>query len=248
MTAKGIISFNGIRSDQFGIGVENYPKAVKPVRKMDRYTVPGRNGDILMMQDAWENVKQSYDIFAGDMEKQSVHDNFTDIASWLCAPKGYCELWDDFDPNHFRMAILYGSFDVEALAAGSIGRTTITFDCKPQRYLFSGKSPVEFIRAPGKIWNPTAYQAKPLIFVTRSSAGSGTVTVGNNVFTVSALPENGLYIDCEKMECYDSNGTNANSMVSSSSSEFGGLNPGNNSIGFTGAVNKVAITPRWFDI
>lgn len=245
---NGVISWNGVLSDQFGIGVEKYPNYSKPKRKMDVYSVPGRNGDIIMMQDAWDNTKQDYDIIAGSDLVHSVQDAFGKVADWLCSPKGYCELWDDFDPEHFRLAYFEGPFDVDSLALGRGGRTKISFICKPQRYLRAGQYKTSFRNETNHFFNPTAYNARPLIVVERSEAGDGTLTVNGTIFTISDIPDVGLYIDCEEMNCYDSNGKNMNNNVVSSSSEFAILKPGDNIIGFTGKVETVSIIPRWFDI
>lgn len=246
---RGFISWNGKRSDQFGIEVSNYPDYRKPQRKMDRYPVPGRNGDIIMMQDAWENVKQTYDIFFGDgISNHSVPDQLSRISEWLIAPKGYCELWDDFDPDHFRLAYFEGPSNLDTLSVGRVGKTTIEFDCQPQRFLFTGKTPIEFSSSPAAIINPTLFASKPMIYVERTADGDGTVTVGGTLFTITGIPASGLYIDCEEMYCYDGNGENMNSHVVSSTSEFATLPPGSSAVSFTGNVQSVTITPRWFEI
>ena len=54
---SGIITWNGVSSDTLGIYVEKAPSMNRPARKMDSYDVPGRNGSIIRMQDAWENVE-----------------------------------------------------------------------------------------------------------------------------------------------------------------------------------------------
>ena len=245
---RGVISWNGERSDQYGIEVEKYPNFSKPKRKIDVYNVPGRSGDIIMMQDAWENVEQKYEIWAGTGEPNSVAGSFSGVGDWLFSPSGYCELWDDFDPLHYRLGYFVGPFDISSLGVGRVGRATITFVCKPQRYLVSGKEPILISSAPAAIHNPTGFASKPLVFVERSASGNGTVTVNGTVFTITDISQSGIYIDCEKMDCYDANGNNANSHVSSSTSKFAVLDPGSNAIGFTGYVQSVAITPRWFEI
>ena len=247
-TRYGVISWNGLRSDQFGIRIAEYPNLTKPQRKLDRYVVPGRNGDIIMMQDAWENVAQSYEIVAGAGEKHSFSGSLARVAEWLNGPSGYAELWDDFDPDHYRMAYFEGPFDAESLSIGRFGRAKITFNCKPQRYLITGRDSVEIDSTPATIYNPTVYASRPLIFVTRSASGSGTVTIGETDVIITSIPENGLYIDCEEMHCYDVNGNNMNSYVITSSGDFAKIEPGENSIGFAGKVASVSITPRWFEI
>ena len=245
---RGVISWNGNRSDQYGVFVEKYPNYSKPKQKVDVYTVPGRSGDIIMPQNAWENVEQKYEIWAGNGEKNSVPVSFSAVAEWLFAPSGYCELWDDFDPLHFRQAYFTGPFDISSLSIGRVGRATITFNCKPQRYLVMGKEPIEVPSAPFTIYNQTGFPSKPLIFVERSASGNGTVTVNGTVFTITDIPQSGLYIDCETFDCYDGNKNNMNSYVSSNTSDFAVLDPGANAIGFTGYVQGLTITPRWFEL
>lgn len=245
---RGVIKWNGALSDQFGIDIEKYPNYTKPKRKMDVYSVPGRSGDIIMMQNAWDNTEQEYDIVAGSDAEHSVQVAFDKVADWLCSPKGYCELWDSFDPEHFRLAYFEGPLDVESFAIGRGGRAKISFNCKPQRYLVAGKLVTSFKSATSRIYNPTAYDAKPLLFIERSAAGNGTVTVNGTMFTITDIPDVGLYIDCDELNCYDPNGNNMNSRVVSSSSEFALLSPGYNVIGITGNIDTVSITPHWFEI
>ena len=247
-TRYGVISWNGVRSDQFGILIEEYPNYSKPQRKIDRYTVPGRNGDVIMPQDSWENVEQKYDIVAGEGVKHSVPGSFSLVSEWLNSASGYAELWDDFDPDHYRLAFYEGPYDIKSLSVGRVGRTTITFICKPQRFLLTGKAPVEFSSAPSKIQNPTSYESKPLIFVTMSSAGSGTISFNDFLFTLTDIPATGVYIDCEEMNCYGPTGANLNSHVSSNTGDFVTLGAGITTIGFTGDIQSVTITPRWFEL
>ena len=243
---QGVISWNGQRSDQFGITVEKFPDYIKPERKRDTFSVPGRNGDIILMQDAWKNVTQKYEIFAGNGDRGAVPGGFSQVADWLYKPFGYCELWDDFDPLHYRLAYFTGPFDVESSLVGRTGRTTISFDCKPQRFLFSGKNPVTFTGS-GKMTNPTPFKARPMLKLTRTGTGIATVTVNGTLFTISEMPAI-LYIDCDEMTCYDGAKANKNNLVTSSTSEFAVLDSGENTIAFTGAIASIAITPHWFEL
>lgn len=239
-----MITWHGITSDSLGIFVEAAPAYEKPKRKINVYSVPGRNGDIIRPQDAWENVKQSYEIFAGDGSAHAVPGAFSGVAAWLFGPSGYQRLEDGFDTAHFRLAHFDGPFDVENIMT-RVGQARITFDCKPQRFLKSGEESEIFLTA-DTITNPTAFASRPLMLVTGGGL-SGTVTVNGTTFTISdtSVP---VYIDCETMNCYDGNGNNKNAIVSSSTSEFATLAPGNNAISFGGAVSSVEITPRWWEI
>jgi phage-related protein len=61
-------TFNGHSSDEFGIKIERFRALNRPVRKYDAATVPGRNGNIYKLQDAWEEQLISYEIFASEPE------------------------------------------------------------------------------------------------------------------------------------------------------------------------------------
>ena len=239
-----MITWNNVTSDSLGIYVEAAPFYVKPKRKIDVYSVSGRNGDIIRPHDAWGNVDQDYEIFAGDGSEHAVPGAFSSVAAWLFGPTGYQRLEDDFDPDHFRLAHFVGPVDIDNIMT-RVGRAKITFNCKPQRFLTSGETSETFI-IPGTITNPTAFDARPLLLVTGGGV-EGTVTVNGTVFTISdtTVP---VYIDCDTMNCYDGSGNNKNAIVSSSTSEFATLAPGSNSIGFSGAVSTVQITPRWWEI
>ena len=225
-----MITWNNVTSDSLGIYVETAPLYEKPKRKVDVYSV--------------HNVKQEYEIFAGDGSEHAVPGAFSSVSAWLFGPAGYQRLEDDFDPEHFRLAHFVGPFDIENIMT-RVGRAKIEFDCKPQRFLTSGETPTTMI-IPGTITNPTAFASRPLLLVTGGGV-EGTVTINGTVFSISdtTVP---IYIDCDSMNCYDGSGNNKNSIVSSSTSEFATLAPGSNSIGFAGAVSTVQITPRWWEI
>jgi hypothetical protein len=57
------LTFNGTASDTLGVRIERSPRIIRPRRKSDVITIPGRNGDIVFMQDAWNNYVQPYEIF-----------------------------------------------------------------------------------------------------------------------------------------------------------------------------------------
>lgn len=247
-----MITFNGHTSDEYGIRFTAATPLTKPSRKVEKYSVPGRNGDILMPQKAFSNVALEYGAVgskksSGDVYVQygTAESSLTEVVNWLSSSSGYKRLEDDADPDHFRLAQFTGYGDVQNIK-NKFWTAVFEFDSKPQRYLKSGEEAVTIIVAPAAISNPTQFPARPLLLVTGGGA-AGTVTVNGTVFTISdtSVP---VYIDCETMDCYDGSGNNKNSIVSSSTSEFATLSPGNNSIGFSGAVSTVQITPRWWEL
>ena len=58
----GVIVWDGRSSDNLRVIVEHHPVFAMPERKREVISVPGRNGDIIVSQDAFSNVEQEYDL------------------------------------------------------------------------------------------------------------------------------------------------------------------------------------------
>lgn len=192
-----MIEFNGIRSTSLGVFVEKYPPRPIPQRKCERYSVPGRSGDVLFYEDAWENVKQKYEIYLS-AERDGLPYVSAQVVRWLNVG-GYAELSDEYDRDTFRLAAFTGPVDLQN-TLNQFGRATIEFDCKPQRYLKSGQS-FRQLRNGDVLVNPTGYRAAPLI---RIPAFSGTVTITTNGSEFKFGPYAGAVIlDSEEKEAYN---------------------------------------------
>ena len=230
-----MIWFNGQSSDDYRLIVERYPEVIFPTRKNEKVTVPGRNGDILIQQDAFENVSQRYDIYIS-AEMSRLTPITHKIAEWLCV-KGYQKLEDSYWLDTFRLAAYNGGLNIENVL-NRFGRATIEFDCRPQRFYKFG----DFFSDIGngdKLMNPSPYTAKPVLIV--SGSGEGSITVNDNTLE---LEDCDLTIDCELMQAYK-NGVSKNGTVSG---DFFELPKGESEITWTGGVTAIQIKPRWFTI
>lgn len=159
-------TFNGRSSEDFGVRVEKYPDLNRSQRKYRSTSVPGKNGNIYQMEDAWEEVPVAYKIFAGSRHKGCAVETFTEIMEWLHSADNYAELSDSFDKTHYRMAVFVDSTDIES-EWHTFGRATIRFRCRPERYIAGATQDVE---NGGSIYNPTNHIAKPIITLN----GTGT--------------------------------------------------------------------------
>lgn len=120
--------------------VERFPDIHKAQRKFRQFNIPGRNGDIFFQSDAYENVIQSYEIYAGG--EYGSQEPWTQLARMLYLD-GYQELRDTYDPTHFRKAVFNGPIDIEN-SWNTHGRATIEFNCRPERYLIEGNNSLSF--------------------------------------------------------------------------------------------------------
>lgn len=214
--------------------VETPSSLSRPKRKLQAFSVPGRSGDIILMEDAYENYAQEYSInFSDDI--LSVAENADDLAKKLFLD-GYQKLEDSFEPDIFRWAYFEGPFDIENLMKIA-GRAKIRFVCKPFRYLASGETEVTVTNG-GTLTNPESFSSKPLIYVRGTSNGS--ISINGKTLTVTGMSDY-LYLDCEDQNCYRQTAENRNNLVSG---DYPYLKSGSNTVTFTG-FTQVKITPRW---
>ena len=125
-------TWDGHCSDEFGIKIERFRALNRPSRKYDAASVPGRNGNIYKLQDAWSEQNLSYQIFA--QGRPNLAQTMTDIMEWLHSADGYARLSDTYDPDHYREAVFVDSTDIEN-SWNTIGRAVVTFRCRPERFL-----------------------------------------------------------------------------------------------------------------
>ena len=234
------ITFNGVTSDAYKLYVELIPSVSVPVRKQQVFSVPGRSGDIVIPTDAFENVEQVYEVYcSGDRAGMPTPALVRSIARWLMAP-GYHELTDSYDPDVYREAYCPGGIEF-ANTLQRFGRATLTFVCKPQKFLQAWAEPFDLDGA-STLYNPGAGPAKPEI-VLHGSGEDGSLIVNGYPLEITGEVD-GLTLICEDMEAL-ANGRYVNERISGIWPE---LPFGESLIRWTGAISSITIKPRFYDI
>jgi phage-related protein len=233
---KDFFIFDNLRSSDFGIGIYGDQLFNAPERDCKSVSVPGRNGNLIIDSGNYKNIPQKYKAFI--IKDVDVNlDGFRDAL--LKKSSSYYRLEDTIKKDEFRLARAL-PFDVDIVGILKAGKFTVSFDCKPQRFLKSGEIPIE-ITSGSSIFNHYSETALPLIRV----YGNGTLTVGSVSLSVA---DSDVYtdIDSDLQECYkDSLANSKNSIVTLTNNIFPKLLPGENQITFTG-FSKVEIIPRWW--
>lgn len=194
-------TFNGTSSTSFDIRIEKCPDYPVAQRAVERIHVDGRNGDLVRDTGAYENVEMTYEIYF-NAKSTSFQEVARDVAFWLNGSAGYCRLEDSYDPDVYRMALM-SNYTVYRNWLNDFGRATVTFSCKPQRFLKTGETE---ITPSGTI--PNAYMpCYPLLKVT----GNGSIDLGGNVITVTNNTGITMYIDTETQNAYSSTTTDGKS-------------------------------------
>lgn len=235
-----MIEFNGKRSTELSVFVESYPPWPVPKRKSQSYDVAGRNGRVIVQEDAWENVVQPYSIYLS-AEAPGLPFVAAAVTRWLEAP-GYCRLEDEYDRERFRLAQFLGPLDLEN-TLNCFGRAKIRFECLPQRFLKSGALPMRAENGM-RLRNPTGHTARPLLRLFGS--GEGALTVGDTTLTVDVT--DGMLLDCEREWAWAESGGAVFNLNTAVVGDFPMLPRGESVIAWTGGITGVTITPRWYDI
>lgn len=228
--------YNGHCCRDFGIYVSGENTFNGPERDYELVSIPGRSGDLIRDNNRYKNITVSYPAF--------IHRDFlknSDAArNWLLnSPMDYGKLEDDYHPDTFRLGFFTGPIDFDTRFLNRSGEVTISFSCKPHRYLKSGERPLQITN--GQILHNSWDVALPLIKI--SGSGSGTISVGNVTVTMQEI-DGGLTLDAETQNAYNG-GVNKNSTISVSNRNFPTLLWGDQRISWTGGVTSVEITPRW---
>ena len=246
---QGLIVWGGEQSTNYGIVVSSAPVFDRPVKRANVYNVQGRNGSILFQDGSFDDVTRTYRVFITEDEQYDSGGSLVsgDLASrvyafseWLYSKNGYQELTDNFEPDIYRLAYYSGGQNVTDNLL-MYGETDIQFTCRPERFYTSGKT-AETHTNGDTITNPTKYTSKPLIHI--EGSGTVTVTLGGKTMTAVLGTADYIDIDCDRMNAYKG-ATNKNDKISG---DFPVIKSGNNSLGTTGTITLLKITPRYFVI
>lgn len=221
----------------YGIQLEGEMTFSPPVPIYEAETIQGKNGDLILETGSFENRTGTAKCFI--LEKNASR-SVGAANAFLLAKGGYRRLENSNDPDHFWLAVVENGVDYEN-RKDTLIPFDVDFDCKPQRYLKEGENPVEF-SSDGNIFNGYGFTALPIIKVYGS--GEGFVTIGS--VTLEILENNGLLIlDSETQNAYNDFG-NKNNKVKAP--VFPVLIDGNNAVSFSGAIEKIEIIPRWWEL
>lgn len=234
--SRNYINFDNTDLRNYGLYISGSNVFNAPERAYDVITIPGRNGALLGSERRLDNIEVSYPAFI----YSDLKNNIAGLRSFLLSRVGYKRLIDTYHPSEYRLGYYAGGLDAEMTAKLDAGQFDLTFNCKPQRFLLSGDTPVT-LTASGTVTNPTLFDAQPLIRV----YGTGSITVNGVTITISEA-DGYTDIDCELMEAYKGS-VLKNYAISLDSTDFPVLSSGNNTITLNG-VTSATITPRWWTL
>lgn len=249
------VTFNGTDLTTFGLYVSGDKTFNAPEKNYKKVSIPGRSGDLFIWDGTYKNVKLKYDsILINNFET-----NTASLRNYLLSQEGYARLEDDYHPNEFRLATFTGPLDFKPVRLLA-GTTTLTFDCRPERFLKTGELFTTMTDSTIVLTNPTPNPARPLFKITSLNSDTDIVYWNNTEvdptygpsghnFTVNSwLNPEDLYIDFETLECYDSNRDKQNQQLEFDFDNPLPVIPGNGSLTIVCSTgySYVSIAPRWY--
>ena len=228
---------DGIDAQSAGIYLQKPIVFSEAVPNIESKTIPGRNGDLSFETGSYKNRSGSVSCFC---LQEDVETAVSAAGRFLMRKKGYRRLETSDDPNHYWMARVENSPQME-MRIRVLAPFDISFDCKPQRFLKSGENKTSFT-ASGSISNQYGQTALPLI--TLYGNGAGTLTIGSCVVDVKNM-DGVLYLDSDTQNAYNNNG---NQNMNINAPTFPTLPDGETQIAFSGGIERVEIVPRWWEL
>lgn len=176
------LTFDGYSSRDYGVYITGEAVYNAPERAVEMISIPNRNGAFALDEGHFENIEVTYPAGVFADNEADFADAISDFRNLLCSRKGYCTLTDEYHPDEYREAVYKSGLEVtpSQLRAGEF---TITFECKPQRFLNSG-TVKSTVTSGSTITNPTLFESNPFLEV----KGKGTITMDGHVINVNDVP------------------------------------------------------------
>ena len=172
------LNFDGQSSGTYGVYITGEAVYNAPERAVEMIEIPGRNGAFALDEGRFENIEVSYPagIFADN--EADFAEAISDFRNYLCSRSGYCRLTDDYNSDEYRLAVYKSGLEVSPSLLRA-GEFTITFECKPQRFLTSGEAAIPVLSG-DTVTNPTLFPSNPLLTVD----GSGTIALNGKEISI----------------------------------------------------------------
>lgn len=167
------LTFGGINSRTYGVYITGAGVFNSPERDVEMISIPGRDGAFALDNGRYSNMEVTYPAGLFGVDPADFADAISDFRNAIGSLVGYQRLEDGYNPGEYRQAVFKAGLEVEPTNLEA-GEFSITFDCKPQRFLTSGET-AQDITSGDTITNPTPFDARPML----QAWGYGDIIMGN---------------------------------------------------------------------
>ena len=255
----GNFKFGENSTKDFDLVIQAPPTYNFPEKDVTVEHIPGRNGDLIIDNGCWKNTERTYSVASVFRPGTDFISNSERLINWLTSKKGYHRLEDSYDPDVYRLA----SYKQSGSLTNFYDKATIlsvTFDCKPQRYLKNGEKSVEFDGLVAVLENPTGFTALPeitvknilpleneVLLLTIQNDNKVTSVVSLNKVKNAALPYD-ITLNSELQTVYSQQQGDINSYVNLNGLEFPNLRKGISRIDINNYIENKGLIEQYNNI
>ena len=203
------LKFGEVDSADYGIYIDGEGVFNAPARDVEMISVPGRNGDITLDLGRYENITVNYPAGIYGDDQTDFRERFSDFRNAVLSQKGYQRLSDTYHPDEFRMGVYASGLDINPVHYNEAGQFTLSFNCKPQRFLVDGEDEIA-VTSGDTIENLTLFDASPLLEVEgygNINIEGQSIDIENGMMGVIELPTeysiNGYFYPIDEVETGD---------------------------------------------
>lgn len=158
------LTFGGVTLSNYGVYISTKHTLSGAERMGESIQIRGRNGRLRIDDGCYDNITVEYPCYV----RSGLESSLPGLRDLLSTKGGYQRLSDTIHPDEYRMGCLVGGMEVEPSIKRKSGRFTLSFDCKPQRYLTKDE---------GGYWMAGSYNASTIDTSTGAVVqGPGTCT------------------------------------------------------------------------
>ena len=132
------LTYNGMKSTDLGVYVTGSGSFDAAEMDADKYEIAGRNGDLIIPKNRYKNIVVTYPAFI----PKAFQEKAQSIRNWMRSAKAYARLEDTYDMEHYRLGLASGIQSFEPVNRNDASNFQLSFDCKPQRFLKTGETPL----------------------------------------------------------------------------------------------------------
>lgn len=232
----GYFEMEDKKSSDFDLYIDTEISFTSPEVKGKFIEIDGQNGDPFLTDGKLKNVPKSFPAYLMPINISQVQ-RATEISNWLKNNIGWKQLYFSADPEYYYHAIYTDEYEIAANIVDH-GKTILTFNVKPYKFLKSGLSEQSLSTS---IINPTQRIARPKITI--KGTGNITLQIGKSTYNFKDI-DGGVIIDVlyDQVKTLDGTRPQWNKITTY---PLPGINPGLNNVLTTGTVTEIKIVPRW---
>lgn len=230
-------TFNGKKNTEFGLKVAEGKKITTSSPDVERVTVAGRDGDLLISNNRLNSAELSFPVnFV--KENGLIATEVYKISEWLNVA-GYKDLTISYDPDFIYRVAYLETFSIEETMR-QFGKTTINFVCYPVKFYKQGRT-TQTLSNGATVNGLGNVKANPVI--TLVGSGDCTLTINGRKTKLRAV-QNTITLDMQARQVFSGNLPAWDKVVRAPQYQMPYLEAGRNLISWDGDFT-VKMAPYW---